>query len=64
MAFKIIKKERMTDGYTEANVMEIMIDNQSDVKFLPAECDPGSCCYTADLTYIAMLDVNHKWVKI
>ena len=64
MAFRIIKKGYMADGYTSPNVMEILVDSKDDIPNLPMECDPGSCAYTSDLTYIAQLGNDHTWAEI
>lgn len=64
MAFKIIKKGYMADGYTKPNVMEVLIDSPGDVASLPKECDPGSCAYTADLSHIFQLSVTGEWIEI
>ena len=61
MAYKIIKREKVSDGYTEANVMEIMIEGAEDVASLPKECEPGSIAYTADMSYIVQLNLDGEW---
>lgn len=56
------------DGrYTIPDRKTIMITDQSDLVNLAdkcGDCAPGSIAYTADMSYIAMLDQNGNWVQM
>lgn len=64
MAWKIIRKKSMADGYTSSNIMDIMIDNEQDIQSLPKECAEGSVAYTADNSIVYRLDQNDNWVLV
>lgn len=61
MAFRIIRKNSISNGFTSSNVMEIMIDGLNDIPNLPVECDPGSIAFTADGTVLARLNLHGTW---
>ena len=46
------------------NVLSIVIKDSNVTGSLPEDAAPGSVCYTADLSYMAMKDIDGTWVQI
>lgn len=48
-------------GQTDVTQDEYLIADSSD---LPVVAEPGSLAYTADMSYIAMMDESGNWQEI
>lgn len=46
------------------NVLSLLLKSSDKVSSLPEEAAPGSTAYTADLSYIAMKDIDGTWKQI
>jgi hypothetical protein len=48
-------------GASATEVDEFLVESADDAANLPTDAAPGSIAYTADLTYVAMKDINGEW---
>lgn len=46
------------------NVYSLLVRSSDKVSSLPADAAPGSTAYTADLSYMAMKDIDGTWQQI
>jgi len=58
MSFLKIKSH----GQSVTEVDEFLISSSDDTANLPDDAAPGSMAYTADLTYLAIKDIDGSWV--
>lgn len=49
---------------TNKNLDEWLVKDSSELEDLPETVGPGSIAYTADLSYIGMMDEDEEWQEI
>ena len=64
MGVSIIKSSSDKNGYVNTEVMEIMLDDKSDLKNITEKYSPGSIAYTADMSFMAQLNAKGEWVTV
>ena len=45
-------------------VLSVLVKDSAAVSEVPEDAAPGSVCYTADLAYMAMKDLDGEWKQI
>ena len=46
------------------NVLSVLVSGSDKVSKIPENAAPGSTCFTADLSYMAMKDIDGAWKQI
>lgn len=45
----------------DANKVDILLKNAAAISQVPEDCAPGSMAFTADMSYVAMKDLDGAW---
>lgn len=46
------------------NVLSVLVKSSESAGSIPEYAAPGSTCYTADLSYMAIKDIDGTWKQI
>lgn len=51
-------------GQTQYNVVNIVVDTETDILSLPTNVAPGSTCFVIDTSTAFMLNNQHQWKEL